>query len=71
MLSVELPTGVADVELPSGLTTLLDISDASLGEPRNSTSAYDPSGHFDGLEVEEVEVSLLGSVCTCGKLLST
>ena len=74
MLSVELPTGVADLELPSGLTTLLNVSDDSLVEARNSTTisgVSDPSSYFEGEDVEEVEVSLLGLVCDCGRLLST
>ena len=37
VLSVELPTGVADLELPSGLTTVLSVSDVSFAEPRNLT----------------------------------
>jgi hypothetical protein len=74
VLSVELPTGVADLELPSGLTTLLNVSDDSLVEARNSTrisGVSDPSSYFEGEDVEEVEVSLLGLVCDCGRLLST
>ena len=74
MLNVELPTGVADLELPSGLTTLLSVSDESLLEARNSTTlsgVSDPSSYFEGVDLEEVDISLLGLVCDCGKLLST
>ena len=74
MLSVELPSGVADMELPSGLTTLLSDSEVtSQEEPRNSTAitaATDPRSYFEGAEFEEVDLSCLGVVCDCGKLLS-
>ena len=74
MLSVELPSGVADIELPSGLTTLLSVSDLSMEEPRNSTAVTqtqtDPRNYFDGEILEEIELSLLGVLCECGKLLS-
>ena len=73
VLNVELPTGVADLELPDGLTTLLSGSDESLFEVRNSTTlsgVSDPSSYFEGVDLEEVDISLLGWVCDCGKLLS-
>ena len=38
---MDLPTGV-DLELPSGLTTLLSLSDDSVNEARNSTTISDP-----------------------------
>ena len=38
VLNVELPTGAADMELPSGLTTLLSCSDDSMSDARNSTT---------------------------------
>ena len=74
MLSVELPSGVADLELPSGLTTLLSDSDLSSTEPRNSTAvsgSSDPRSYFEGEDMEEVDVTHLGVVCECGRLLST
>ena len=73
VLSVELPSGLADIELPSGLTTLLSLSDLSMEEPRNSTAVTqtsDPRNYFDGEILEEIELSLLGVLCECGKLLS-
>ena len=71
VLNVELPSGVVDLELPSGLTTLLSTSDDSIAGPRNSTAVDDPAGHFDGMDVEEVPVSLVGILCTCGRLFAT
>ena len=73
VLSVEMPTGAADLELPSGLTTLLSCTDDSLSEARNSTtisgmSHMDPSSYFEGDQLEEVEMSLVGLLCDCGKL---
>ena len=75
VLSVELPTGAADLELPSGLTTLLSCTDDSLSEARNSTtisgmSHMDPSSYFEGDQLEEVEMSLVGLLCDCGKLFT-
>ena len=75
MLNVELPSGLENLELPSGLTTLLSMSDESMVEARNSTaisgvSHSDPSSYFEGLELEEVEVTMVGLVCDCGKLFS-
>ena len=73
VLSVELPTGVADLELPSGLTTVLSVSEMSFAEPRNSTmlsGVEDPHSYFEGEELEVVDVSLLGVVCDCGRLFS-
>ena len=71
VLNVELPSGVVDLELPSGLTTLLSTSDDSIVGPRNSTAVDDPAGHFEGIDVEEVPVSLVGILCTCGRLFAT
>ena len=60
---MDLPTGV-DLELPSGLTTLLSLSDDSVNEARNSTTISDPSGYFDSEEIEEVDLAQVGlSVC--------
>ena len=63
------------MELPSGLTTLLSASDDSIVEARNSTtlsgvSHSDPSSYFEGEDLEEVDISLLGLLCNCGRLLS-
>ena len=72
-LCVELPTGVADLELPSVLTTVLSVSEMSFAEPRNSTmlsGVEDPHSYFEGEELEVVDVSLLGVVCDCGRLFS-
>ena len=69
VLSVDLPTGV-DLELPSGLTTLLSLSDDSVNEARNSTTISDPSGYFDSEEIEEIDLAQVGLLCKCGRLFS-
>ena len=75
VLSVELPTGIADLELPSGLTTLLSVSDDSMLEARNSTTIsgitnFDPSSYFEGAEIVGVDISLVGLLCNCGRIFS-
>ena len=74
MLNVELPTGAADMELPSGLTTLLSSSVDSILDARNSTtlagSNSDPSSYFEGVEIIGVDLPLVGLLCDCGRNFS-
>ena len=73
MLSFELPTGRTDVELPSGLTTLLIVSDMPLSELRKSTTlvtSFDLKNYFEGEVIDTIDTSVLGIICDCGKLLS-
>ena len=72
VLNVEMPTGAADLELPSGLTTVLS-SEESFTEARNSTTLShleDPFSYFGGCKVEVIEASKAEILCTCGRLFS-
>ena len=74
VLNVKLPPGAADMDLPSGLTTLLSCSDDSMSDARNSTtlsgSNPDPSHYFEGAEVAGVDLALVGLLCECGRIFS-
>ena len=76
VLNVEVPTGAADLELPSGLTTMLSsIEDEdSLLDARNSTTislgSSDPSHFFEGGQVTCVDLALVGQSCECGRIFS-